>query len=159
MKLTCRVINACGQETQINYKFHIVEWTAHPNLSLWLREHVVEDPHKWGTKIETAEHFAAWSNVDLGLREDLETRKSLLRWMNELFFVILQGGGGRWVLKEQFSLCVRGKLKTSSLTLSEGKKRNRKPVPYVTGWTSEAGAASLSASVPFIQPHAGEKFM
>lgn len=72
-------------------------------------------------------------------------RKSLLRWMNEL---------RRQILKEDVSPCVRGKLTIPSLIVSEGKKHNGKPVPYVTGRISEAGAASLSASVPFIQLHA-----
>lgn len=47
--------------------------------------------------------------------------------------------------------------KIPSLTVSEGKKRDGKPVPYVTGWISEAGAASLCASVPLLMQLHAEK--
>lgn len=69
--------------------------------------------------------------------------------------ILLHFAGRRRLVKERFSFCVHGKLKIPSLTVSEGKKRNGKPVPYVTGRISEAWSSlSVCASVPFVQLHA-----
>lgn len=90
-RLTCREIDARGHETQISYEFHTVEPTAR-QLRPPARK-ACGGKHK-GTQTLKKRGCKTFCCVVKRGPEDLETRKSLLRWMNELFFFILRGVGG-----------------------------------------------------------------